>query len=196
MLREKVQRIEAIVLTHEHNDHIMGMDDVRPFNFRYEMDMPIYATERVQDALKKRFNYAFELNPYPGAPRFQLHTINKNHPFNVAGFEITPIELSHGLLPVMGFRLGDFTYMTDMKSIKPEELKKVEGTKTLVLDALHHSVHHSHLNLEEALELVTLIQPEQTYLIHASHKMGRYADISKDLPQQVHLAYDGLKLIL
>lgn len=192
MLRAKVKKIEAVLLTHEHNDHIMGLDDVRPFNFRYKIAMPIYATERVQVALKNRFDYAFDKDPYPGAPRFQLHTIDRDTPFAVAGFQIIPIELSHGILPVMGFRFGDFTYMTDMKSITPTELEKVKGTKVLVLDALHHSIHHSHLNLSEALALIEVLQPEQAYLIHASHKMGRYSEVSKDLPEHVALAYDGL----
>lgn len=194
MLRAKVKRIEAVLLTHEHNDHIMGLDDVRPFNFRYKMDMPIYATTRVQDALKKRFAYAFDENPYPGAPRFQLHTIHKDQAFSIAGFHIIPIEIDHGQLPVMGFRVGDFTYLTDMKSITPEELEKVKGTQTLVIDALHHSIHHSHLSLPESLALIEKIQPKAAYLIHASHKMGRYSEVARGLPTGVTLAYDGLVL--
>lgn len=194
MLRAKVKRIEAVLLTHEHNDHIMGLDDVRPFNFRYKMDMSIYATTRVQNALKRRFAYAFDENPYPGAPRFQLHTIQKDQAFSIADFQIIPIEISHGQLPVMGFRVGDFTYLTDMKSITPEELEKVKGTQTLVIDALHHSIHHSHLSLPESLALIEKIQPKRAYLIHASHKMGRYSEVAKDLPAGVTLAYDGLVL--
>jgi len=194
MLRAKVKNLEAVLLTHEHNDHIIGLDDVRPFNFRAWSDMPVYATDRVQKELKTRFAYIFAENPYPGAPMLELHTITKEKTFEVEGIEIIPIEVMHGKLSVLGFRIGDFTYLTDMKTIAEEELEKVKGSKVLVLNALHHNVHHSHLNLKEALEFIKLVQPEEAYLTHVSHRMGLYEEVSKNLPENVYLAYDGLKL--
>lgn len=192
MLRAGIKRIEAVLITHQHNDHVMGLDDVRPFNFRYKMDMPIYATQMVQDDLKHRFAYAFSDTPYPGVPQFQLHTLHKDVPFEVAGFSINPIELMHGNLPVMGFRFDDFTYLTDVNRIENNEFKKIIGTKTLVIDALHHRKHYSHFNLEQALEHIKLINPERAYLIHISHLMGKTEEINAMLPQNVQLAYDGL----
>lgn len=196
MLRAGVKDLQAILITHEHNDHIIGLDDVRPFNFRNWENMPIYATKRVQAELKHRFGYVFEKNPYPGAPMLQLHTISKDGDFEVGGFSVRPIELLHGHLPVLGFRIGDFTYLTDMKTISEVELRKVEGSKILVLNALHHKEHHSHLNLEQALTLIEKLQPEQAYLTHMSHRMGLHEEICKKLPPKVALAYDGLELKL
>ena len=150
LLRAKVTDITAILMTHEHNDHIIGMDDVRPLNFKHRKHMTVYAEERVQKELKQRFSYVFDENPYPGAPRLILENIDSQELINIDGVEIIPIRALHGQLPVFGFRFGDFTYLTDIKTISDEELEKVKGTKILALDALHHSVHHSHLNLEEA----------------------------------------------
>lgn len=194
MLRAEVKELEAILLTHEHNDHIIGLDDVRPFNFRTWTDMPIYAVEPVQKELKERFAYIFAENPYPGSPMLKLNTISKEQSFEVADIPILPIEVMHGKLPVLGFRIADFTYLTDMKTIAPLELEKVKGTKKLVLNALHHRTHHSHLNLEEALDFIKIIQPEQAFLTHLSHKMGLHEEVSKTLPENVFLAYDGLKI--
>ncbi|MFK7935786.1 MAG: MBL fold metallo-hydrolase [Saprospiraceae bacterium] len=192
MLRAGVTDLEAILVTHQHNDHIIGLDDVRPFNFKHRKSIPIYATELVQEELKKRFSYAFDLDPYPGAPRLELVQIDKDTPIKLAGEKIIPIEVLHGELPVMGFRLRDFTYLTDMNAISEAELQKVLGSKTLVLDALHHSEHHSHFNLAQAVELATTIAADTTYFIHASHRMGLHAEIEKDLPTGMHLAYDRL----
>lgn len=193
MLRAGVRSLNAILLTHEHNDHVIGLDDVRPFNFMQRRDMPIYTTKWVQKELHQRFAYAFEKNPYPGAPRFRLVDIEKDKPFEVAGIPIQPVEVMHGNMPVLGFRIGDFTYLTDVKTIAPEEIAKIKGSKVLVTSALHHNVHHSHANLTEALALVELIDPEQAYLTHASHSMGLYEDLSKKLPPGVQLGYDGLQ---
>lgn len=193
MLRAKVQNLDAVLITHEHNDHIIGLDDVRPFNFRSRKDMPIYATTSVQENLQTRFAYIFA-GDYPGIPRLELRTINNKQNFEIGGLSILPIEVMHGELPVLGFRFGDFTYITDAKTISPESLELIAGTKVLVLNALHHSVHYSHLNLEEALEMVGHIQPEQTYFTHISHRMGLNQEISKQLPPGVSLAYDGLEL--
>ncbi len=196
LLRAKVTDVAAILMTHEHNDHIIGMDDVRPLNFKHKKHMPVYAEERVQRELKGRFAYVFADNPYPGSPRLVLKDIDKDQLINVEGIEILPIRAMHGQLPVFGFRFGDFTYLTDIKTISEEELDKVKGTKILALDALHHSVHHSHLNLEEALALIEIIKPEQAYLIHISHRMGLAEAVNKTLPKGVELAYDGLELIV
>ncbi len=194
MIRANVSSVEAVLMTHEHNDHIIGMDDVRPFNFRSRKNMPVYATRKVQSELKKRFSYIFDEDPYPGAPRLELHTIDKSNPFYINNIGIQPIEVMHGGLPVLGFRFDNFTYITDAKTISEVELAKVEGTEVLVLNALHKRVHHSHLNLEEALEWVDRIAPQKAYFLHISHMMGKYTDISAQLPDHVELAYDGLVL--
>lgn len=194
MIREKINRVDAILMTHEHNDHVVGLDDVRPFNFKYWKDMPIYATPRVQADIKKRFGYIFAKDPYPGTPKLDLITIGKESAFTVDGVLIQPIEVMHGQLPVLGFRLNDFTYITDIKTISTEELEKVKGTKVLVISALHHKAHHSHLNLEEAITLINEIQPQEAYLTHMSHRMGKYEDMQKQLPDGIFLAYDGLRL--
>ncbi len=193
MLRAGVEDIAAVLFTHNHNDHTSGLDDVRPLNFKHQKQMPIYATPSVQDALTARFAYAFGQNPYPGAPRLMFETISKHNNFLIEGLEIQPIEVWHGaLLPILGFRFDDLTYITDCKSIHSEELEKIKGTQTLILNALHHNEHPAHLNLKEALVLIERIQPHQTYLIHISHAMGKYEDVQKTLPQNVTLAYDGL----
>jgi len=196
LLRAKVTNVTAILMTHEHNDHIIGMDDVRPLNFKYRKHMPIYAEFRVQEDLKRRFAYVFNENPYPGAPRLTLQNIEAEQTINIEGLLVEPIRVMHGQLPVFGFRFGDFTYLTDLNSISEAELAKVMGTKFLAIDALHHSEHHSHYNLEQALDLINVIQPAQAYLIHVSHRMGLAHKVNATLPKGVQLAYDGLVLII
>lgn len=195
MLRAGIQHVDAILLTHEHNDHIIGIDDVRPYNFMQWKDMPVYATPRVQAELKKRFAYIFQIeNRYPGAPMLKLHTIGKDQPFAIGPVQIQPIEVIHGRLPVLGFRIGDFAYITDMKTIAPEEFRKLRGLRYLVINALHHKEHHSHLNLEQALEFTQRVGAEYTYFTHISHRMGLHAEVDDQLPEGVHLAYDGLRV--
>lgn len=196
MLRTHVEALDAIIITHQHNDHVIGLDDVRPFNFMHRRDMPIYATNAVHGELRRRFAYAFDKDPYPGAPQFKLIEINKDAVFEVENICIQPIEIMHGNLPILGFRIGDLTYLTDVKSVSDVEIQKIKGTKVLITSALHHKPHYSHSNLSEAIKFVQRIQPEQAYLTHMSHSMGLYEEVSKTLPVGIQLAYDGLEINL
>lgn len=193
MLREKVHQLDAILITHEHKDHIAGLDDVRAFNFKHDREIDVYAEERVQNALKNEFSYIFSGMKYPGLPRVILHHI-KEEGMNVQGVEITPIRALHYKLPVYGFRIGDFTYITDAKTISEEEKEKIKGSKVLVLNALRRDEHISHFTLEEAIALAQEIGAEKTYLTHISHQLGLHTEVEAELPEGVYLAYDRLKL--
>ncbi|RDK85407.1 MBL fold metallo-hydrolase [Marinirhabdus gelatinilytica] len=194
MLREDVQEIDGILLTHEHSDHTAGLDDIRPFSFQKGL-VDFYAHERVFKALHQRFGYIFETeNKYPGAPTIAEHKIDKNSNFHIAETLIIPVEAHHASLPVLGFRIGNFTYLTDVKTIADTEIEKIKNTEVLVLNCLREKPHHSHLNLEEALALVKKINPGTTYFTHISHMFGFHKEIEKKLPPNIHLAYDGLKI--
>lgn len=196
MLRENVSRVDAILFTHEHADHTAGLDDIRPYNFM-QGKMPFYAHPRVLDSLRERFGYIFATeNRYPGAPSVAEFPITKNTPFILGGKEIIPVEAYHDTLPVLGFRIDDFTYLTDMKTIAEEEMAKIYGTKILVVNALREEPHYSHLTLSEALDFSKKINPQKTYFTHISHVMGFHADVEKRLPKNVHIAYDSLTLTL
>jgi len=195
MLRENVQRMDAVVFTHEHKDHVAGMDDIRAFNFKQREDMNVYATIRVQEAIKREYPYIFSDTKYPGVPQVKLNTIS-NQPFEINGLELIPIEVMHYKMPVLGFRIKDFTYITDCNYISETEKDKIRGSKVLVIDALRKEKHISHFNLEEAIALVKELEVEQAYLIHISHLMGKHADETPLLPKGIELAYDGLKLTI
>ncbi len=191
MLREKVQRLDAVLYTHEHKDHTAGMDDVRAFNFKLNRPIDLYVDENVDKCLRREFSYAFSENPYPGVPRLQMHKIT-NDPFSVQGVDFIPIQLMHHKLPVFGFRIGDFAYCTDVNYIAPEEKQKLKGLEILILTALRKEKHISHFSLSEALELIDELKPKKAYLTHISHYLGMHKEVSKELPKNVGLGYDGL----
>lgn len=193
MLRNNVSHIDAILYTHEHNDHTIGLDDIRPFFFK-QGDIPVFAHQRVLDSLKKRFEYIFESeNKYPGAPGVITQVI-ENKAFSFNGFEVIPINAFHNRLQIFGFRLKDFAYLTDVKTIEKEEVEKLKGVKVLAVSALRKEPHHSHFNLEEALEFIKEVGPEKAYLTHISHQLGFHEEVQKELPENVFLAYDNLKI--
>ncbi len=196
MLRARVEHLDAILLTHEHNDHVIGLDEVRPFNFRQGRHLPVYGTSRVLREVMARFSYIFEQKPYPGAPKIELVPIERGRPFLAAGLRFIPFEVLHGQWPVMGFRRRKFTYITDMKTIDQDGLNAIQGTEVLVLNALQQTPHPSHLHLQEALELIDNIRPRAAYLTHISHGMGLHTMVTAQLPPTVHLAYDGLRVHL
>ncbi|GAB2691879.1 MBL fold metallo-hydrolase [Mucilaginibacter koreensis] len=193
MLRECVKRLDAVVFTHAHKDHIAGLDDIRAFNYKQQSAMDVYADVRVQEALRREFYYIFAEHKYPGIPEVRLHTIT-NQPFEAAGITFTPIEVLHYKLPVNGFRVGDFTYITDAKTVAPEEREKIKGTRILVVNALQKQPHISHFTYDEAIAFAQEIGAEKTYFTHISHRLGKYADVNPQLPPGIELAYDGLKL--
>ncbi|NQZ78180.1 MAG: MBL fold metallo-hydrolase [Ekhidna sp.] len=195
MLRERIDKLDAVLFTHAHKDHTAGMDDIRSYNFRQKRDMPVYASKEVQDQLKQEFSYIFAQNKYPGIPKVDLHTIDGS-PFSINGNTITPIEVMHHKLPVYGFRFDDFTYITDANFISEKEKKKIKGSKILVLNALQKEDHISHFTLAEALALMEELQPEKGYLTHISHRLGLHRDISSELPDNIKLAWDGLSITI
>ncbi|WP_088341238.1 MBL fold metallo-hydrolase [Robiginitalea sediminis] len=196
MLRHPIPRLDAILFTHEHADHTAGIDDIRPFFFR-QGDIPVYAHKRVIASLMKRFDYIFaDEDRYPGAPAVQVHEVERGRAFAVGNHQVTPVEVWHNRLQVFGYRIGDFAYLTDMKSIEKEEMMRLEGLKVLVVNALRQEPHHSHFNLEEALAFISEVAPESAYLTHISHRMGFHAEVEAGLPTGVHLAYDNLTITL
>lgn len=193
MLREHVQHLDAIVFTHEHKDHVAGMDDIRAFNYKQQAAIDIYANLRVQTALKREFAYIFDAFKYPGIPQVNIHTIDLE-PFDIGSIHFIPVEVMHYKLPVLGFRINDFTYITDAKTVSETEKEKIRGTKILVINALQTQSHISHFTLDEAIAFSREVNAGKTYLTHISHRLGKHHIVSQQLPQGIEMAYDGLKL--
>lgn len=191
MLRAGVKSIDGILLTHEHKDHIGGLDDVRAFNYVNQRPMDIYAELRVQEALKQEYAYVFAENRYPGIPEMNLLNIDGN-PFEISGVTVIPIRCLHYMMPIYGYRIGDITYITDANFISEEEKKKIVGSKYIVVNALRKEKHISHYTLDEALQLIEEFNPHRAFITHVSHQMGFHADILSELPSNVTMAYDGL----
>ncbi len=194
MLRERVKKLTAVLLTHEHNDHVIGLDDVRPFNFMQRMGIDIYGTERVISEVTRRFPYIFEKNPYPGAPRLNTHYIEPMQKFEVSGVEFQTLPVMHGDWPVLGFKTGSLVYITDAKYISDEVIAAAKNCEVLILNALRRKEHYSHLSLDQAIEVSREIGANRTYFTHVSHKMGLYREVQKDLPDNCFIAWDGLKV--
>ncbi len=193
MLRQKLKTLDAVVFTHEHKDHIAGLDEVKAFNFFNKMRMPVYATERVQQAIKREFAYIFSDEKYPGIPEVDLYTVT-NQPIKIKDIELLPIDVLHYRLPVKGYRINDFTYITDANFISEEEKLKVKGSKIIVINALRKEEHVSHYTLQQAIDLMTELKPEKAYFTHISHQLGLHKEVSKELPPFIELAYDGLEI--
>ncbi len=194
MLANKIKNVDAICITHEHRDHVAGLDDIRPFNFAKQKAMDIYAEQNVMEAIKQTYHYVFkkEEEKYPGVPAMNLVKID-NSPFKIEDLQVTPIRVMHWELPILGFRIENFAYITDAKTIAEEELQKLQNLDALVVNALRKQRHYSHFNLEEALDLIKKLKPQKAYLTHISHLMGDHNEVQAELPQNVYLAYDGLK---
>lgn len=191
MLRENVSSLDAVLFTHEHKDHVAGLDDIRAFNFIQRKEMNVYASQPVQEALKRDFHYAFARHKYPGVPQIHLNLI-ENQPFQIEDITIIPILVWHHKMPVFGFRIGDFTYITDANRIDPEEIEKVKGSKALLINALRKTDHISHFTLDEAVQIIYDLNIEKGYITHISHQMGLHDQVNEELPTHIEPAYDGL----
>jgi len=195
MLREQINKLDGVIYTHSHKDHIAGLDDVRAFNYLYKKDMPVYGNADVLKQLKHEFYYAFESLKYPGTPQIQLNEITDKE-FAVSGVPFIPLPVNHFKLEIFGFRVKDFCYITDANHVPDSTFEKMKGTRVLVLNALQREKHLSHFNLQEALAVAAKVGAEQTYLIHIGHRLGQHKQVEKELPNSVALAYDGLTITL
>lgn len=195
LLREKIKKLDAIVFTHEHKDHIAGLDEVKSFNYFNKMRMPVYATERVQEALKREFHYIFLDEKYPGIPEIDLFDIDKDD-FVIGDILLKPINVIHYKLPVKGFRVNNFAYVTDANFIPEPEKEKLQNLDVLILNALRKEKHVSHFSFTEAIAMIQELKPKKAYLTHISHQLGKHEDLLKELPENIELAFDGLQLIV
>ncbi len=193
MLNAHVKKLDAIFLTHEHKDHIAGMDDVRAFNYKSQAAIDIYAEERVQNAIRKEYAYVFSENQYPGVPKMELHNID-NYNLDLRGDIIVPLRIFHYRLPILGFRIGEMAYITDANYIPEETKEKLIGVKYLVINALRKEKHISHFSLGEALSLIEEVSPRKAFITHIGHQMGKHADVNRELPANVTLGWDGLEV--
>ena len=193
MLRNKINELDAVIFTHSHKDHIAGLDDVRAYNYFQQKAMDVFATEETQNALRREYKYIFDNPDYPGIPQINLHTINGDKPFEIRGVKVIPIRVKHYMMEVLGFRIKDFTYITDANYISSEEIEKIKGSKVLVLNALRLQQHVSHYTLAEAIDIGKKVGAQQTYFTHISHQLGLHDEISRDLPKGMYLAYDCME---
>ncbi|MDE0470517.1 MAG: MBL fold metallo-hydrolase [Ekhidna sp.] len=195
MLRERINRLDAVLFTHEHKDHTAGFDDIRSYNFLQRSDMPVYGRDSVLNQLQQEFAYIFHEKKYPGVPKVSLNEI-RNEPFKINEIDVTPIEVLHHKLPVFGFRIADFTYITDANFIAKDEKEKARGSKVVVLNALQKEDHISHFTFDQAVNLMKDLKPDKGYFTHISHKLGLHTEVSKELPDFMELAWDGLQIII
>lgn len=194
MLRERVERVDAVLFTHEHKDHVAGLDDIRAFNFAHKMDMPLYAEARVLAQIKAEFFYAFTDKKYPGIPQLEPIKVRENEAFSINGVEVQPIRVMHHKLPIFGYKVGGFAYLTDVNHIPEEQKSKLQNLEVLVITALRREEHISHFTLAQSLEVIAELKPKKAYLTHASHLLGKHNDIQNELPENVYMAYDGLEI--
>jgi len=195
-LKLNIRHINGVLYTHEHNDHVAGLDDIRPFNFIQKKDIPFYGLPRVLKDIEHRFSYVFTKSPYPGSPRATLHEIGAGENFFLNELEVTAIGVMHGPLPILGYRFGDFSFITDASLISEENRNLIKGSKVVVISALQKEKHHSHFTLRQAIEVIQEMEIEKAFLTHISHRMGVTKDWEQELPDNIFPAYDGLEIIL